>query len=56
MNNKKILIFGGSGSIGSALAIKLKKINQSPVIISRNENDLKKFQNILIVNIEFVMF
>ncbi len=42
MNNKKILIFGGSGSIGKALAIKLKKDNQSPVIISRNENDLKK--------------
>ena len=41
MNEKKILIFGGSGSIGKALAIKLKKNDYSPVIISRNENELK---------------
>ena len=41
MNEKKILVFGGSGSIGSALAIKLKEINYSPIILSRNENELK---------------
>ena len=41
MNEKKILVFGGSGSIGRALAIKLKEINYSPIILSRNENELK---------------
>ena len=41
MSEKKILIFGGSGSIGRALAIKLKEINYSPIILSRNENELK---------------
>ncbi len=41
MSEKKILVFGGSGSIGKALAIKLKENNYSPIIISRNENELK---------------
>ncbi len=41
MIEKKILIFGGSGSIGKALAAKIKKNNYLPVILSRNENELK---------------
>ncbi len=41
MSEKKILVFGGTGSIGKALSIKLKEISYSPIIISRNENDLK---------------
>ena len=41
MIKKKILVFGGSGSIGKALAIKLKENNYSPIILSRNENELK---------------
>ena len=41
MSEKKILVFGGSGSIGKALAIKLKDSNYSPIILSRNENELK---------------
>ena len=40
MSEKKILVFGGSGTIGKALAIKLKEINYSPVILSRNEKEL----------------
>ena len=42
MSKGKILVFGGSGSIGKALAIKLKENNYYPIIISRNENELKK--------------
>ena len=41
MSEKKILVFGGSGSIGKALAIKLRESNYSPVILSRYENELK---------------
>ena len=41
MSEKKILVFGGSGSIGKALAIKLKESNYSPIILSRNEDELK---------------
>ncbi len=41
MSEKKILVFGGSGSIGRALAIKLKEINYSPIILARNEDELK---------------
>ena len=42
MNEKKILIFGGSGSIGKALAAKLKQNGYSPIILSRNEDELKR--------------
>ena len=42
MTEKKILIFGGTGSIGKALAKKLKENNYSPIIIARNEDELKK--------------
>tara|TARA_B100001769_G_C22008337_1_gene541911 strand:+ start:271 stop:996 length:726 start_codon:yes stop_codon:yes gene_type:complete len=41
MNEKKILVFGGSGSIGKALARKLILDNYHPIILSRNENELK---------------
>ena len=41
MSKKQILVFGGSGSIGRALASKLKEINFSPIILARNENELK---------------
>ena len=45
MSEKKILVFGGSGAIGKALAIKLKEINYSPIILSRNENELKNISS-----------
>ena len=51
MSEKKILIFGGSGSIGRALAIKLKEINYSPIILSRNENELKNISEEIIDNL-----
>ena len=41
MSDRKILVYGGSGSIGKALSVKLKECNYSPIIISRNENELK---------------
>ncbi len=45
MSNKKIFVFGGTGAIGKALSVKLKKENLSPIIISRNEEELKKLSN-----------
>ena len=45
MSNKNIFVFGGTGSIGSALSKKLKENNYSPVIISRSENELKKLSD-----------
>ncbi len=45
MKNNIILVFGGTGSIGKNLADKLQKDNYSPVIISRNENELKAVSN-----------
>ncbi len=41
MTNKKIFVFGGTGSIGKALSIKLKEGGYDPIIIARNEEDLK---------------
>ena len=41
MSTKKIMIIGASGSIGSALAEKLKEDKYEPFLIGRNENDLK---------------
>ena len=41
MSKKTILVFGGSGSIGKALAIKLIELDFYPIILSRNESDLK---------------
>ncbi len=45
MSEKKILVFGGSGSIGKSLALKLKQDNYSPIILSRNENELKNISS-----------
>ena len=38
--SKKILIFGGTGAIGFSIAKKISEENYTPVIISRNEEDL----------------
>ena len=38
--NKKILIFGGTGAIGFSIAEKMSLEGYSPVIISRNEEEL----------------
>ncbi len=45
MTSKKILVFGGTGSIGKALSKKLKLIDYEPIIISRNEVELQKISN-----------
>ncbi len=42
MTKKNIFVFGGTGSIGKALSKKLKKDNYDPIIISRNEEELKQ--------------
>ncbi len=42
MSEKKILVFGGTGTIGKALSKKLKDNNYSPVILARDEDELKK--------------
>tara|TARA_B100000575_G_scaffold68574_1_gene53054 strand:+ start:16 stop:741 length:726 start_codon:yes stop_codon:yes gene_type:complete len=42
MSNKNIFVFGGTGSIGKALSKKLKSENYDPIIISRNETELKQ--------------
>ena len=42
MINKKIFVFGGTGSIGNALSIKLKDDGYDPIIVARNEEDLKE--------------
>ena len=47
MSSKKILILGGSGSIGSSIAKKVKENGNEPVLIAKNENDLKKIANSL---------
>ena len=41
MSNKTIFVFGGTGSIGKALSKKLKSESYDPIIISRNEQELK---------------
>ena len=38
--SKKILIFGGTGSIGFSIAKKITEEGYSPVIISRNKEEL----------------
>ena len=38
---KKILIFGGTGAIGCSLAKKIKEDEYDPIIIARNEEELK---------------
>ena len=37
---KKILIFGGTGTIGFSIAKTLKSQGYNPIIISRNKEDL----------------
>ena len=51
MSGKKILIFGGSGSIGKALSKRLVEDNYSPVILSRNKDELEKISSE--INCEF---
>tara|TARA_B110000438_G_scaffold296448_1_gene341162 strand:- start:142 stop:867 length:726 start_codon:yes stop_codon:yes gene_type:complete len=41
MTEKKIIILGGSGSIGSAIAKELKQKNYEPVLIAKNIDNLK---------------
>ena len=43
--SKKILIFGGAGAIGFSIAKKMSEEGYSPIIISRNEEDLIKKAN-----------
>ena len=45
MTSKKIIIIGGSGSIGSSIAKEIKKLNYEPILIARNKNELKKISN-----------
>ncbi len=42
---KKILIFGGTGAIGFSIAKNLKEQGYNPVIISRNEDNLRNKSN-----------
>ena len=41
MSSKKIIILGGTGAIGSSLAKELKQQQYEPILISRNEDNLK---------------
>ena len=41
MSEKKILILGGSGAIGSSIASELKQKNYNPILISKNKEDLE---------------
>ena len=41
MSSKKIIILGGSGTIGSSIAKELKKKNYAPILISKNKQDLE---------------
>ena len=42
---KKILIFGGTGAIGFSIAKNLKEQGYNPIIISRNEDNLRNKSN-----------
>ena len=42
MPSKKIIILGGTGAIGSSLALKIKNLNYDPVLIARGKNDLEE--------------
>ena len=41
MSLKKIIILGGSGSIGSSIAEEIKNNGYEPILIARNKNDLE---------------
>ena len=45
MKNKKALVCGSSKGIGATTAIELSKLGTSVVLLSRNENALKKVLN-----------
>ena len=45
MLSKKIIILGGSGSIGSSIAKQLKLKNYDPILIARNKEDLESIAN-----------
>jgi NAD(P)-dependent dehydrogenase (short-subunit alcohol dehydrogenase family) len=45
MTSKKILILGGSGAIGSALAQNLKERNYEPILLAKNKEDLISLAN-----------
>ena len=47
MKNKKALVCGSSKGIGAITAIELSKLGTSVVLLSRNENALKKILNML---------
>ena len=47
MTSKKILIFGGSGAIGFSLAKELKNKKYEPILIARNEDNLKSASKII---------
>ena len=53
MSNKKIFVFGGTGSIGKALSIKLKNNSYEPVVISRSESELKQLSEE--INCEYIV-
>ena len=42
MSNKKIVIIGGSGSIGSSIAREIINHNYEPFLIGRNFSSLRK--------------
>ena len=54
MANKKIIIIGGSGSIGSSIAREIKKDKFQPHLIGRNYASLKKLSNELNCSFEIV--
>ena len=45
MLSKKIIILGGSGSIGSSIARQLKIKNYDPILIAKNKEDLEFIAN-----------
>ena len=49
---RKILIYGGSGSIGFSIAKKLKEDDYDPIIISRNEEKLNNLSKKISCNYE----
>jgi short-subunit dehydrogenase len=41
MPSKKIIILGGSGTIGSSIAKELKQKNYAPILVSKNKEDVE---------------
>ncbi len=42
MTKKNIIIIGGTGAIGSSLAIQIKNLNYNPILIARDKVNLEK--------------